>query len=61
MCAFVVLEGTFYHTHACELRKVLFLALSVNLFIMYEIYREPLNGFGQIETEDVFDPSLGRV
>ena len=28
-----------------ELRKVLFLALSVTFLFIYEIYREPLNGF----------------
>jgi len=28
-----------------ELRKVLFLALSVTFLFVYEIFREPLNGF----------------
>jgi len=30
------------------------------LFV-YEIFREPLNGFASIHTEDVFDLSLRRV
>jgi len=32
-------------TARSELRKVLFLALSVTFLYVYEIYREPLNGF----------------
>jgi len=31
------------------------------LFFVHEISRERLNGFVQIDTEGVFDPSLGRV
>jgi len=34
-----------FFTARSELRKVLFLALSMALLFVYEIYREPLNGF----------------
>jgi len=50
-------------TARSELRKVMFLALSVTFLFVYEISREPLNGFalGKIHTEDVIGPSLGGV
>jgi len=44
-----------------ELRKVLFLALTVTFLFVYEISREPLNRLRQIHREDVFGPSLGWV
>ena len=50
-------------TARSELRKVLFLALSVcDFFFVYEISREPLNGFApNSRGKRVFGPSLGRV
>jgi len=34
---------------------------AVSFWFVYEISLEPLNGFAQILTEDVFGPSFGRV
>jgi len=48
-------------TARSELRKVLFLALSVTILFVSEVSREPLNGFAPNSQEDVFGPSLGRV
>ena len=48
----------FVFTARSELRKVLFLALSVSFLFVYEIYPEPLNGFAPNSQEDVFGPSL---
>jgi len=44
-------------TARSELRKVLFLALSVTFLFVYEMSREPLNGFApNSHMEDVFGP-----
>ena len=44
-----------------ELRKVLFLALSVTFLFVPQISREPLNGFASNSQEDVFGTLLERV
>jgi len=41
------LHAMLFTAHS-ELRKVLFLALSVTFLFVYEISREPLNGFAPI-------------
>jgi len=51
----VVYYRMLHAVNGIELRKVLFLAPSVCVFLfVYEISRESLNGFGQIHTENVF-------
>jgi len=48
-------------TGRSELRKVLLLTLSMTFLFVYEISREPLNGFAPNSQEGVFGPLLGRV
>ena len=48
-------------TARSELCKVLFLALSVTFLFVYEISREPLNGFAPNSHGRLVRPSLERV
>ena len=48
-------------TVCSELRKVLFLALSVTILFAYEISLEPVNGFAPNSHGRRVGPSLGRV